>query len=130
MNLPPGFLPPFMSLPPELRERIKARLQTEDAILPEDVVGDDPERALAALSVWRLVGYFGGDISAARAYSRAHSKDDYPSCVIGSRKKDWQAALKQFQAHRERIASSPKAAVSTKIFLEEIGAWELEHGKL
>jgi hypothetical protein len=124
-------LPPYLALPQPLRDRIRHRLEQAGLIVEDTAEAREVcKRQLACLGAFRLVRDFEGDIRAARAYSKKHSQQDYPSCVIGSKKADWEAAIEECEKVLRGRINDEKALREAAIMVQEIGLWELEHGAL
>jgi len=105
-------LPPWMALPPEVRKRILARMETLDAedptIAAQEPSQEDIERyrtELQELGMYRLINHFKGNTRKAIKYARRHVLD--PAAFPSYEVKDWEAAYGRTKERIEQRRNDP-----------------------
>jgi len=107
LDLPPGEnddlgMPPWISLPKEVRRRVVERMH---ATYPSEEEANQHRTELIELGMYRLVNHFQGNWKRAIKYARRHSVNPavWPSFEVGY----WQAAYQRTRDRINHLAADP-----------------------
>lgn len=120
--LPAKEIPPWLSLPQDVRERVMERFKQITGHSPENSLADiDPTRSLMDLGISRLIEMFKGDIKSAIRYAHANaSKPQLYSVKVS----DWIAADRRAKALLKRVINDP-SIMAEGLLLHQLAAEEM-----